>query len=138
MKTAFRHALRGLGLLALFSLSAAAGAHEVDCKGRAGIDLARCERHALVAERCGKITGEAHYACDREALLAMPLDCKPFSGAEAAQCQAELAAFKVCQPKPGVEFMRCVRQEAKASPMGGNSAAAAPAAAPASGAKPAP
>ena len=130
MSNAFRHAVRGLGLLALFTLGGAASAHEVDCKGRSGIDLARCERHTLIAAQCGKITGEAHYACDREALLARPLDCKPYGGTEAQQCEAELAAFKTCQPKPGVEFMRCVRQEAKASPMGAASPASAPKPAP--------
>jgi hypothetical protein len=107
-----------LGAASLLGCALPASAHEVDCKGRSGIELARCERHRVMAAQCGKVAGEAHFACDRDYLLAHPLDCKPLAGDEQAQCQAELAAFKTCQPKAGRDFMLCVRDEAKASPVG--------------------
>ena len=95
-----------------------AHAHGIDCTGRAGIDLARCERHQAMAAQCGPIKGEAHFVCDRAFLLANPLQCKTLAGDDAKRCQAEVAAFKTCEPQPGREFMRCVRDEVKASPMG--------------------
>lgn len=93
-------------------------AHGIDCSGRSGIDLARCERHQKMAARCGPIKGEAHFVCDREFLLAHPLECKVLAGDDGKRCQAEVAAFKTCEPQAGREFMRCVRDEVKASPMG--------------------
>lgn len=95
-----------------------ARAHAVDCTGRAGIDLARCERHRRMAQRCGPIQGEAHFDCDREFLLAHPLDCKAFAGDDARRCEAEVAAFKTCEPRAGREFMRRVRDAIQSSPMG--------------------
>lgn len=118
MKSACR---RLLAIAALLAAALPAQAHEVDCKGSTGIELARCERHVKVGAHCGKFSGEAHHACDREYLLAHPLDCKAFAGDEVQQCKAELAAIEACKAKPaGREFMQCVRAEAKASPMGGN------------------
>ena len=92
-------------------------AHEVKCTNLDGIKLARCERHQKMAEKCGPIQGPAHYACDREYLIANALDCKKLSGKDAAQCVAEGKAFKTCEPQAGQEFMRCVRKETDASPM---------------------
>ncbi len=82
-----------------------------------GIKLARCERHQKMAEKCGPIKGPAHYACDRECLIANPLDCKKFTGKDAAQCLAEGKAFKSCEPQPGQEFILCVRKEIDTRPM---------------------
>ena len=93
-------------------------AHGVDCSGKGGIDLARCERHQKMAELCEAKKDDAHFACDREFLLAHPLSCAALQGNDARQCQAEGAALKLCEPKPGREFMRCVRDEIRASPMG--------------------
>jgi hypothetical protein len=77
----------------------------VDCTGRAGIDRARCRRHRRMAQRYGPIQGEAHFACDRDSLLAHPPDCKTFAGNDARRCEAEVAAFKTCEPRAGREFM---------------------------------
>jgi hypothetical protein len=95
-----------------------ASAHEVDCTGLSGIEQARCERHRRMAARCGPIEGDAHFACDREFLLANPLDCTAFTGDAAQRCRAEIAAFQACRPRPGREFMRCVRDAALAKPTG--------------------
>ncbi len=105
-------------LLLAASPLATFAAHRPDCKGKAGIDLARCERHQRMAGKCGELAGEAHYACDREFLLANPLDCSKLQGEERKACEAEAAAFRTCGPKAGSQFIRCVRDEAKASPMG--------------------
>lgn len=122
MKFASRH----LPILAtLLAAALPAAAHEVDCKGSTGIELARCERHAKVAAQCGKFTGDAHFACDRDYLIANPLDCKALAGDEVQQCKAEIAAIESCKAKPaGREFMQCVKADAKANPMGGNKPAA--------------
>lgn len=126
MRIAHRFTFRRLlAIAALAAVAAPAQAHEVDCKGSAGIELARCERHVKVAAQCGKLTGDAHFACDRDYLLANPLDCKALSGDEVQQCKAEIGAIENCKAKPaGREFMQCVRAEAKANPMGGNKPAA--------------
>src|SRR5262245_14718918 len=92
-------------------------AHTIECSGRSGIELARCERHQKMAAQCGPVKGEAHYACDREFLLANPLACQALAGDDVRRCEAESAAFKTCQPQQGRDFMRCVRDEIKASPM---------------------
>lgn len=114
-----RHTALALCLSALAStLAPPALADNVDCGERRGIDLARCQRHQKMAAHCGKVTGEAHFACDREFLLAQPLDCKALPADAQSACQAELDAFKVCKPKPGAEFMRCVRDTTKVSPVG--------------------
>lgn len=123
MRLSFR---RLLAIAALFATAVPAQAHEVDCKGSTGIELARCERHAKVAGQCGKITGDAHFVCDRDYLIANPLDCKTLAGDEVQQCKAEIVAIENCKGKQaGREFMQCVRAEAKANPMGGNKPAAA-------------
>ena len=103
---------------ALACITSSVHAHRIDCTGRAGIDLARCERHQAMAAQCGPIKGEAHFTCDRAFLLAHPLQCKALAGDDGKRCQAEVLAFKTCEPQPGREFMRCVRDEVKASPMG--------------------
>ena len=103
------------GLLGLMS---PAQAHTIDCSGRSGIELARCERHQKMAAQCGPIKGDAHFACDREFLLANPLQCNALGDDDAKRCAAESAAFKACEPQPGREFMRCVGDRMKASPMG--------------------
>src|SRR5262245_51774163 len=60
--------------------------HTVDCSGRAGIELARCERHQKMAAQCGPVKGDAHFACDREFLLANPLRCEALAGDDAQRC----------------------------------------------------
>lgn len=93
-------------------------AHEMNCEQRTGIDKARCERHTVMAGQCGPLKGEAHFACDREFLIANPLDCSRLQGADAQACQAELAAAKTCQAQPGRAFMKCVRDATAADPAG--------------------
>jgi hypothetical protein len=93
-------------------------AHTIDCSGRAGIELARCERHQKMAAQCGPIKGDAHFVCDREFLLANPLQCTGLDGDDAKRCSAEAAAFKACEPQQGREFMHCASGRMKASPMG--------------------
>ena len=115
--------IRFLALLcALSCLSVAlptrAESHVGSCVKKDGVERARCERHEKMAEKCGLIKGEAHFACDREFLIANPLDCKKQSGKAAEACEAEIAAFKTCEPKAGREFMRCVKSTAGESPMG--------------------
>lgn len=97
-----------------------AHAHELDCAKQSGLQLARCERHQQMFAKCSAVAGEAHFACDREFLLANPLKCKalPLAADEARRCEAELAAFKTCEARPGREFMRCVRDTTKESPNG--------------------
>lgn len=90
--------------------------HSVDCTGRSGIELARCERHQKMAAKCGPIQGEAHFACDREFLIGNPLNCKALAGDDARQCGVDLDAVKACQPRQGQEFMRCVRDATLATP----------------------
>ena len=99
-------------------LMSPARAHTIDCSGRSGIELARCERHQKMAAQCGPIQGEAHFVCDREFLLANPLQCTGLDGDDAKRCAAEAAAFKACEPQQGREFMRCASERMKASPMG--------------------
>jgi len=116
----FLHRLLRVASFAAVAASVAWGApaHTIDCSGRSGIELARCERHQKMAERCGPIKGEAHFACDREFLLANPLRCDGLAGDDQKRCAAESAAFKTCELQQGREFMRCVSDEIKASPMG--------------------
>ena len=101
---------------ALLLAVVSAWAHEVDCSAKKGLDLARCQRHVKMAGRCEPVKGDAHYACDREFMIANPLACSALEGADQAQCQAEGAALKSCEPKPGREFMRCVSNAIKTSP----------------------
>lgn len=93
-------------------------AHNIDCGAKTGIDLLRCERHQKMAAQCGPLTGDAHFACDREFLLSNPLNCQALGGDDPKRCAAETAAMKRCEPRAGREFLRCVRDEIKASPMG--------------------
>ena len=93
-------------------------AHSIDCGAKTGVDLLRCERHQKMAEQCGPLVGEAHFACDREFLLSNPLSCQALGGDDPKRCASETAAMKRCEPKAGREFLRCVRDEIKASPMG--------------------
>jgi hypothetical protein len=102
----------------LAGLATVGHAHEINCDGRAGVDKARCERHQLMFNKCSPIKGEAHFACDREFLLANPLDCGKLQGADAKACQAELAASKTCEPQAGRAYMVCVRDTIKADPEG--------------------
>lgn len=113
-----RSAARALLAAALAVAGLPALAHTSDCKDRSGLDLARCERHLKMYAKCGPLAGEAHYACDREFLMANPIDCAPLEGAGRSQCEAEGKALRDCAPKQGSQFIRCVRDEAKASPMG--------------------
>lgn len=94
-----------------------AAAHKVDCAGRTGNDLARCERHQAMAAKCGPIQGEAHFVCNREFLLAHPLRCEALTGDDTKRCEAERAAFKTCEPQGGRAFLVCVRDTTMASPM---------------------
>ena len=96
--------------------SSPALAHTIDCSGRSGIELARCERHQKMAAQCGPIKGDAHFACDREFLLANPLQCDALGDDDGKRCAAESAAFKACEPQPGREFMRCVRRSHEGEP----------------------
>jgi len=97
---------------------ARAQSHQFDCATKQGIDRARCERHEKMYAKCGPIKGDAHFACDREFLLANPLDCKAVGFADAKACEAEVASFTTCEPEQGRAFMRCVRDKIGASPMG--------------------
>jgi hypothetical protein len=107
-----------LTFLMLAGSALAASAHEMNCEQRSGIDKARCERHAVMAGKCGPLKGEAHFACDREFLIANPLDCSKLQGNDARACQAELAAAKTCEPQAGRAFMKCVRDATAADPEG--------------------
>ena len=102
----------------LLLLATPVPAHTIDCSGRAGIELARCERHQKMAALCGPVKGDAHYACDREFLLANPLACDTLSGDDAKRCTAESAALKACEAQQGRDFMRCAGDRIKASPLG--------------------
>lgn len=95
-----------------------AAAHTGDCSTLDGVAKARCERHEKMYAKCGPLKGDAHFACDREFLLANPLKCDALTGNDSVACGKEVAAFKACEPNAGIEFMRCVRKTAGASPMG--------------------
>jgi len=103
---------------ALLAAALPAAAHMGDCTRQDGVRKARCERHEVMYKKCGPLKGDAHFACDREFLLASPLKCESFSGSDAEACNKEVAAFRTCEPNPGIEFMRCVRKTAGESPMG--------------------
>ena len=92
--------------------------HVGSCAKATGVNKARCERHETMAAKCGAVKGDAHFACDREYLIANPLDCTKLAGVESAQCKAEVAAFKTCELDQGREFMKCVRGKTGESPMG--------------------
>jgi len=104
------------GCLAI-ALGATAQSHIGNCAQKSGIEKARCERHEKMYARCGPVKGEAHFACDREFLLANPLDCRAV-GTDTSACAAEGAAFKSCESNEGRAFMRCVRDLINANPQG--------------------
>jgi hypothetical protein len=104
--------------LAAGSLAAPAVAHGAECSKLQGIDKARCDRHEEMYRKCGPLKGEAHYACDREFLVASPLNCGALQGSDAERCNKELAASKACESNAGPDFMRCVRKATGESPMG--------------------
>jgi hypothetical protein len=92
--------------------------HVGNCAQKEGVDKARCERHSKMAGKCGPLKGDAHFACDRDFLMANPLDCKKLAGKAAEACDAELKAFKTCEANQGREFMKCVKTATGESPMG--------------------
>jgi hypothetical protein len=92
--------------------------HVGDCVQKEGVERARCERHTKMAEKCGPLKGDAHFACDREFLIANALDCGKLAGKSAESCNAETKAFKTCETNQGREFMKCVRTTTGESPMG--------------------
>lgn len=106
------------GLLLLASTNSHADNHVGACGKKSGVEALRCERHMKMAEKCGPLTGDAHFQCDREFLLANPLTCSSLKGDDGKACTAEVASFKTCEPKPGREFMACVKKETGQSPMG--------------------
>jgi hypothetical protein len=111
-------AMSAMVALCLMLLPTAAVAHTSDCANKTGTEKARCERHEFMYKKCGPLKGDAHFACDREFLIAKPLDCKKQTGKEAEKCEAEVKAFKTCEPKAGREFMKCVKETTGESPMG--------------------
>jgi hypothetical protein len=92
--------------------------HVEECGARGGVEKLRCERHLKMAGKCGPLAGDAHFACDREFLMAHPLVCTGLKDADQVACAAEGNAFKACQSSMGREFMRCVTQTTGQSPMG--------------------
>ncbi len=113
-----------LTILSIFSaalfalLSSGASAHVSGCDKKEDIEKLRCERHIKMAEKCGPLKGGAHFACDREFLLANPLDCTRLADKAADSCVAETKAFKTCEANQGREFMKCVATTTSESPMG--------------------
>lgn len=110
--------VRALLLVLAAGLAAPVAAHNAECPKLQGVDKARCERHEEMYKKCGPLKGEAHFACDREFLVANPLNCSALSGGDAERCGREVAAFKACESNAGPEFMRCVRKASGESPMG--------------------
>ena len=98
--------------------SFAAGGHVSGCDKKDGIEKLRCERHVKMAEKCGPLKGDAHFACDREFLIANPLDCVKLVDKAADSCVAEAKAFKTCETNQGHDFMKCVASTTNESPMG--------------------
>ncbi len=114
--------LTGLFAIALalctFTVSTHVAAHASGCDKKEGVDKMRCERHVKMAEKCGPLKFEAHFACDREFLMANPLDCGKLSNKAADSCVAETKAFKTCEANLGRDFMKCVMNTTSESPMG--------------------
>lgn len=100
------------------STFALADRHVGECDAKDGVEKLRCERHVKMAEKCGRLAGDAHFACDREFLIAHPLACTGLTNTVLEACTAEVNAFKTCQSNMGREFMRCVTQTTGQSPMG--------------------
>ena len=112
------------GLLALtlalcsFTALTNGAEHVTGCDKKEGIDKMRCERHVKMAEKCGPLKADAHFACDREFLIANRLDCDTLSNKAADSCVAETKAFKTCEANQGRDFMKCVMNTTSESPMG--------------------
>ena len=87
--------------LTITPLSFAAGGHVSGCEKKDGIEKLRCERHLKMAEKCGPLQGDSHFACDREFLLANPLECAKLTDKAANSCAAETNAFKTCEANLG-------------------------------------
>ncbi len=106
--------------IALSSFAAAANAaeHVPACDKKEGVDKLRCERHVKMAEKCGSLKSDDHFACDREFLIANPLDCGKLTNKLTSSCVAEAKAFKTCESNPGRAFMKCVMKTTNESPMG--------------------
>lgn len=107
-----------VSLTAISSSSFAADGHVSGCEKKNGIEKLRCERHLTTAEKCGPLKGDAHFACDREFLIANPLECTKLAGKAADSCIAETKAFKTCETNQGRDFMKCVASVTNESPMG--------------------
>jgi hypothetical protein len=90
------------GIFASFSLGTSA--HVSGCDKKEGIEKMRCERHIKMAEKCGPLKGDAHFACDREFLIANPLDCTKLTDKAADSCAAETKHSKHVKPIKGVNF----------------------------------
>ncbi len=103
---------------AMASFPFAAAAHVTSCDGKEGFDKSRCERHIKMAEKCGPLKGDSHFACDREFLIANPIDCAKLTNKAADSCVAENKAFKTCEANQGREFLKCVMTTTNESPMG--------------------
>jgi hypothetical protein len=112
------HRFIAIAAVAITSSSLAAGEHVSGCDKKDGVEKLRCERHVKMAEKCGPLKSEAHFACDREFLIANPLDCAKLSDAAANSCTAETKAFKSCETNQGREFMKCVAKTTNENPMG--------------------
>ncbi len=106
-----------LAFLASSSFALAAG-NAGACNAKEGVDKLRCERHLGMAEKCGPLRGEAHFACDREFLIANPLVCSGLKDKAGEACNSEANAFKTCQSNMGRDFMNCVEKTGGQSPMG--------------------
>ncbi len=127
--------MKRLWIAVLFTCASAHAADHVGtCTERTGIDKARCERHSIMAKKCGALRGDAHFSCDREFLIANPLDCNQLTdngkdkdkdkdkdkgkGKAKASCEAEGNAFKTCEAQLGIAFMKCVKTTTGESPLG--------------------
>ena len=104
--------------LCLFTALTNAAEHVTACDKKEGVDKMRCERHMKMAEKCGPLKADAHFACDRKFLIANPLDCGTLSNKAAESCVAETKAFKTCEANQGRDFMKCVMNTTSESPMG--------------------
>jgi hypothetical protein len=105
-------------VLFMLCLAPQSHAHVGACSDREGVEKARCERHTKMADKCGPLKGDAHFACDREFLIANPLDCTKLADMAKTSCEAETKALKTCEPRQGREFLKCVKTTTGESPMG--------------------
>lgn len=106
-------------LTSLFlAVNVLADGHAGECISKSGVEKLRCERHLKMAVKCGPLKGDAHFACDREFLLANPLVCTGLKDDAGIACKAEFNAFKTCESNAGREFMKCVAQTTGQNPVG--------------------